>query len=109
LIVINKADAAAELSLVRLRHLLPGAVVVSARTGEGVAELVEAIAERLPRPEVTVDALVPYTRGELVARVHDDGEVLTEEHLPEGTRLSARVRPELASALEAYAVNGSPA
>ncbi|MGI6869445.1 GTPase HflX [Amycolatopsis sp. 3B14] len=109
LIVINKADAADELSLVRLRHLLPGAIVVSAKTGEGVPELVEALAERLPRPDVVVDALVPYTRGELVARVHSEGEVLTEEHLAEGTRLSARVRPDVASALEAYAVNGSPA
>ncbi|WP_431874431.1 GTPase HflX [Amycolatopsis sacchari] len=109
LIVINKADAADELSLVRLRHLLPDAVVVSARTGSGVSELVGAIAERLPRPEVTVEALVPYTRGELVARVHTDGEVLAEEHLPEGTRLCARVRPDLASALETYVVNGSPA
>ncbi|GHF06028.1 GTPase HflX [Amycolatopsis deserti] len=109
LIVINKADAADELALVRLRHLLPGAIVVSAKTGEGVAELVEALADRLPRPDVVVDALVPYTRGELVARVHAEGEVLTEEHLAEGTRLSARVRPDVASALEAYAVNGSPA
>lgn len=109
LIVINKADAADELSLVRLRHSLPDAVVISARTGEGVTALVETIAERLPRPEVTVEALVPYTRGELVARVHADGEILAEEHLPEGTRLCARVRPDLASALETYVVNGSPA
>ncbi|WP_116101637.1 GTPase HflX [Amycolatopsis thermalba] len=109
LIVINKADAADELALVRLRHLLPGAIVVSAKTGEGVAELVETLAGVLPRPDVVVDALVPYTRGELVARVHSEGEVLTEEHLPEGTRLSARVRPDVASALEDYAVHGSPA
>ncbi|MDQ0380016.1 GTPase HflX [Amycolatopsis thermophila] len=109
LVVINKADAADELSLVRLRHLLPGAIVVSAKTGEGIAELVQALAERLPRPDVVVEALVPYTRGELVSRVHAEGEVLGEEHLPEGTRLSARVRPDVASALEAYVVNGSPA
>ncbi|HJQ48650.1 MAG TPA: GTPase HflX [Amycolatopsis sp.] len=107
LIVINKSDAADELSLVRLRHLLPDAVVVSARTGAGVTALVETLSERLPRPELTVEALVPYTRGELVARVHADGEVLAEEHLAEGTRLHARVRPDLASALEAYAVDGS--
>ncbi|GAA1965473.1 GTPase HflX [Amycolatopsis minnesotensis] len=107
LIVINKADAADELSLARLRHVLPGAVVVSARTEEGIGELVDIIAERLPRPEVVVDALVPYARGELVARVHADGEVLTEEHLEEGTHLKARVRPDLAAALETYLANGS--
>jgi GTP-binding protein HflX len=107
LVVINKADAADQLSLVRMRHLLPDAVVVSAQTGEGVGELVEAVSGRLPRPEVTMEALVPYTRGELVSRVHAEGEVLGEEHLPEGTRLCARVRPDLAAALEAYVVHGS--
>ncbi|GLY66301.1 GTPase HflX [Amycolatopsis taiwanensis] len=108
LIVINKADAADELSLVRLRHLLPDAVVVSARTGEGIGALAEAVADGLPRPEVTIEAVVPYTRGELVARVHSEGEVLAEEHLPEGTRLCARVRPDLASSLEAYTTTSLP-
>ncbi|PRX46442.1 GTP-binding protein HflX [Prauserella shujinwangii] len=109
LIVINKADAADEVALARLRHLLPGAFVVSARTGAGVGALVREIADRLPRPEVVVDALVPYTRGELVARAHADGEVLGEEHTPEGTRLQARVHPELAAALRGYATNGTSA
>ncbi|TKG66752.1 GTPase HflX [Prauserella endophytica] len=107
LIVINKADAADEVSLARLRNLLPDAVVVSARSGQGVAKLVEEIAQRLPRPEVAVDVLVPYARGELVARAHADGEVLSEEHTPEGTRLQARVRPDLAAALQRYVTNGS--
>ncbi|WP_116042068.1 GTPase HflX [Amycolatopsis palatopharyngis] len=107
LLVINKADIADELSLARLRNLLPGAVVVSAGTGTGVEELIAAIAERLPRPQVVVDAMVPYTRGELVARTHADGEVVSEEHVAEGTRLRARVHPDLAAALEQYATNGS--
>ena len=109
LLVINKADAADHLALARLRHVLAGSVAVSARTGAGIAELAAEIAERLPRPEVVVDALVPYTRGELVARVHADGEVLTEEHVEEGTRLRARVYPDLAAALQDYVAHGSPA
>ena len=60
------------------------------------------IADRLPRPEVVVEALVPYTRGELVARAHADGEVLEEEHIENGTRLLVRVRPDLAAALRQY-------
>ncbi|AXB43985.1 GTPase HflX [Amycolatopsis albispora] len=109
LLVINKADAADEVTLARLRHLLPGALVVSAQTGEGIEALVAEIAQRVPRPDVVVDAVVPYTRGELVARAHADGEVLTEEHTEEGTHLRARVHPDLAAALETFAVNGSPA
>jgi GTP-binding protein HflX len=109
LLVINKADLADELTLARLRHLLPGAIVVSARTGIGIPALVEAIAERLPRPAVLIDALVPYSRGELVAKAHAEGEVLHEDHRADGTRLSARVHPDLAAALHEFAANGASA
>jgi GTP-binding protein HflX len=108
LLVVNKVDAADELALVRLRHLLGDAVFVSARTGAGIAELAERVAERLPRPDSVVEILVPYARGEVVSRVHVEGEVLTEEHTAEGTWLRARVRPNLAGALERFATNGSP-
>jgi len=47
---------------------------------------------------------VPYDRGDLVSRVHADGEVLAEEHTGEGTRLRAKVLPTLAGDLAAYAV-----
>jgi GTP-binding protein HflX len=56
-----------------------------------------------------VEALVPYARGEVVARVHRDGEVLSEKHTESGTLLSARVRPDLAGLLEEFATNGTPA
>ena len=87
-----------------LRQALPGAVWVSARTGAGLDQLRRLVAERLPRPDVDVDVLVPYERGDLVARVHRDGEVLSEEHLAGGTRLIARVDGALAAALEKFAV-----
>ncbi|WP_253776276.1 GTPase HflX [Goodfellowiella coeruleoviolacea] len=128
LLVVNKIDlAGADLALVtddadgdapararshallRLRNLFPNAVLVSARTGEGVAALRERIAEELPRPNVVIEALVPYDRGELVARVHREGEVLAEEHTAEGTQLSARVHADLAGALAGFATNGSRA
>jgi GTP-binding protein HflX len=46
---------------------------------------------------------VPYDRGDLVARVHRDGEVITEEHEASGTRLTARVDAGLAAALTDFA------
>ncbi|GAA4614217.1 GTPase HflX [Saccharopolyspora hordei] len=102
LLVVNKVDSVDETRIAELRRLLPEALFVSAHSGTGVAELRQAIADRLPRPDVFVDVLVPYTRGELVARVHSEGEVVDEEHTPEGTRLRAKVRPDLASALEPF-------
>jgi GTP-binding protein HflX len=107
LLVVNKTDAASDLQLARLRHLLPEAVFVSARRGDGIDRLRERIAELLPRPERTVELLLPYAQGSLAARVHAEGEVLAEEHTAEGTRLHARVSPELATALLPYAVAGS--
>jgi GTP-binding protein HflX len=108
LLVVNKTDAAGDLQLARLRHLLPEAAFVSARTGEGIDKLRARIAELLPRPEVDVELLLPYAQGSLVARVHSEGEVLAEEHTPHGTRLHARVGADLATAVLPYALVGAP-
>jgi GTPase len=101
-IVVNKVDAMDEEAILTLRQALPGAVWVSARTGAGMDGLRELIANRLPHPDVDVDVLVPYDRGDLVARVHRDGEVLAETHEAGGTRLTARVDGALAAALEEF-------
>ena len=97
LVVINKADIADPLQIATLRRREPDALVVSAHSGEGIEELLQRLDARLPRPEIEVDVIVPYDRGDLVAAAHADGEVLSEEHLPEGTRLRARVRADLAA------------
>ena len=88
----------------RLRGLEPHSIVVSARTGEGIDELRALIADELPQPDVEVEVLVPYDRGDLVSRIHETGEVLASEHVADGTRLTARVTPDLAGDLMAYAV-----
>ncbi|MDO5662868.1 MAG: GTPase HflX [Brachybacterium sp.] len=97
LVVLNKADLATPETIARVRSQVADCIVVSARSGEGIEVLREGIAERLPRPAVEIDAVVPYTRGDLVSRVHSTGEVLEEEHLAEGTRLHARVDEALAA------------
>jgi GTPase len=103
-IVVNKVDAMSEDDVLALRRALSGAVWVSARTGVGIDGLRELIAARLPHPDVDVEVLVPYDRGDLVARVHRDGEVLGERHEESGTRLSARVDGALAATLEEFVV-----
>ncbi len=103
IIVVNKIDAADEMTLTRLRHALPGAVFVSARTGAGIDALRERIAQALPDPAVAVTVLMPFSEGALVSRVHAEGTVLDETHTPDGTRLRARVYPDLAGALAPFA------
>ena len=103
LIVINKADIAEADTIARLLRREPHAVVISARTGEGMGALADAIEADLPGAWVDVDVLVAYSRGDLISRAHREGEVIAEEHGPEGTRLKARVPASLAGQLQAAA------
>jgi len=102
-LVINKIDAAAADVLLALRGRVPEAMLVSARTGEGIAELLVRIEERLPRPGVEVRALVPYARGDLIDRIHSAGEFISSEHTEAGTLVVARVNADLAGELARYA------
>ncbi|GAA1035313.1 GTPase HflX [Virgisporangium ochraceum] len=106
LLVVNKADAADEETLLRLKRLWPEAVFVSARTGLGVDVLRAAVEQRLPWSAIEVRACVPYSRGEVLARVHSRGEVLSTAHRGEGTFVHARVDEALAAELAPYVVDG---
>jgi GTP-binding protein HflX len=103
LVVVNKIDEAAPVALHGLRAREPRSLSVSAKTGAGLAALRDAIEAALPRLDVQVNVVVPYSRGDLVARAHAEGEVLAAEHIAEGTLLQARVPPALAAQLEAVA------
>jgi len=79
-------------------------VVVSAKTGEGVAEALAAVEAELPRPDVEFKALLPYERGDLINRLHQQGEIASMEHTAEGTLIAGRANEALAGELAAYAV-----
>ncbi|WP_062076452.1 GTPase HflX [Demequina globuliformis] len=103
-IVLNKADIAEPETLMRLRARRDMTIEVSALTGAGIDELLALIARELPRPEVRIDLVVPYTRGDLVNEAHKHGEVLTETHEGAGTHLVALVDEALAARLREAAV-----
>src|SRR6478735_1554564 len=104
LIIINKADLADPMVLARLRQREPHSVVVSAKTGEGIAEALKLVEGELPRPGVEFRALVPYERGDLINRLHQQGEIDSQEHTGDGTIVVGRANEDLAGELEAYAV-----
>ncbi|MGZ6744128.1 MAG: GTPase HflX, partial [Nocardioides sp.] len=107
LVVINKADAADPMVLARLRQREPHSLVVSAKTGEGIAEALAVIEGELPRPGVEFEALLPYERGDLVNRLHQQGEIDSMEHTGEGTLVRGRANQDLAGELAQYAVTPS--
>jgi GTP-binding protein HflX len=106
LVVINKADAADSIELEGLQLSERQSVIVSAATGEGIDKLMAEIERLLPRSQREVSVVIPYDRGDLVARAHDEGEVLTVHHGGEGTELTARVPLGLAAALDKFAASG---
>ena len=76
---------------------------VSAHTGEGLDRLRTRLGELVEPRETTVDVTIPYGRGDLVARLHNDGRVDATEHTEQGTRVKARVPAALAASLRPYA------
>ncbi len=106
LVVINKADIADPMTIARLRQREPHSVTCSAKTGEGISDVLAAIEADLPRPAVEIRALLPYSRGDLVSRLHDKAEVVSIEHTGDGTLIHARVSEQLAGELEMYLLTG---
>jgi GTP-binding protein HflX len=99
IVVINKADQADPIEVEGLRLAERGALVVSARTGEGIDDLLGELDRLLPRHDTEVVVTVPYDRGDLVSRAHREGEVLAVRHGTDGTEITARVPPSLAAEL----------
>lgn len=104
IVAFNKSDLVDEDRRLELRGLEPTAVFVSARTGAGIDELIERISAELPAPELEVELLVPYDRGEVISRLHVSGRVLSSEYEEEGTRVRALVHPRRIAELEAFRV-----
>ncbi|WP_168699266.1 GTPase HflX [Gordonia paraffinivorans] len=100
LLVINKIDAIDGNRLTELRGAVGAdAVFVSARTGEGLPELFDRVREFVGRSDVELTICVPFSRGDLVSRVHSEGEVLDSEHTETGTTMTVRVPASLAGEL----------
>ena len=100
LIVFNKADLIDLDTEVRLRGLVPGCLLASAKTGKGLEYLESAIASRLPKPDVRFEGVIPYHRGDLVSRVHLAGKIQQTEYVETGTKIVALVSADLADELE---------
>ncbi len=104
IVAFNKSDLISEEDRIVLRGLEPRSVFVSARTGEGIEELLAMVEAELPSPSIEVDVLLPYGRGDLVTLLHDHNTVLSTDYEEGGTRVRALVNPEYESTLTEFAV-----
>jgi GTP-binding protein HflX len=103
LLVFNKTDLVDDPGALLQAH--PGAIAVSARTGDGVEELLRVTGERLRALTQVVELRIPYDRGDVVASVHRAGEVLVESADEGGMRLRARLDDASATRLHQFVVD----
>jgi GTP-binding protein HflX len=90
LVALNKCDEADPEDVSDVLAV-SGGIAVSARTGEGVEKLLATIGDRLRALATVIELEVPYERGDVLAALHRDGEVLVEVHAATGTRVRARL------------------
>ena len=102
ILVFNKIDIAEPAVVRRLLTVYEESVATSALTGENIGDVTAAIVEGLDAVTVTADLLIPYDRGDLVASLHETGEVLDEHHGEEGTEITARLPAAVAERLVSY-------
>jgi GTPase len=105
LIVFNKIDVAKDAD--RLVESHPGSVAVSAKTGEGVDLLLLTIGDRLRALSTIVELVIPYGRGDVLAELHREGEVVSESHGDDGVLIRARLDPAAAGRLAEFAASPS--
>ncbi|MEY4174622.1 MAG: hypothetical protein RI900_1787 [Actinomycetota bacterium] len=90
LLVFNKSDLRPDVAAELVdRHA--GSVAVSARTGEGLERFLQVLSDRLRSITAVVELLVPYERGDVLASIHREGEVVSTFHEDGGVRVRARL------------------
>lgn len=92
LLAFNKADAAPRAAELTAAH--PGSIACAALTGEGVEQLLVAMGEALRAHDRTVELLVPYERGDVIAALHRLGEVVDQRDAGEVLEVRARLDEE---------------
>jgi len=100
IIAINKADVADQEVLMDILRKEPNSYAISVKTGFGIDALIHAIEKTLPRPKIEVEIVIPYSRGDLISAIHENGEILSEEYVEEGTAIHARVDAGLARQIQ---------
>jgi GTPase len=90
LLVFNKADLDPT-AVAETVNWHPGSVGISARAGTGIDMFLQTLSDRLRSLSTVVELLVPYERGDVLASVHREGEVVSTTHEETGVRVRARL------------------
>ena len=97
--VLNKCDLVPYIDDITAEE---NTVKISARTGEGIPAMLEAIAKALPQSARKIKLLIPYYEGGLLSEIRQEGKIFSEEYTPEGTLVDALVDVRLYTKAERY-------
>ncbi len=107
LLVFNKADLAADAAKQLMTDHV-GSVEISAVTGEGIELFLRTLADRLRAVSKIVELLIPYERGDMLAAVHREGEVVSTAEEVVGMRVRARLSEASTGRLSEFVVKSNP-
>ncbi len=96
--VMNKCD------LVPPGELAYRCLCISARSGEGVPALLEAVTQALPPDRRKVKLLLPFSKGALAEECRRDGQVEQEEYVPDGLSMTVTLGVRLLAETAEYVV-----
>ncbi|MGI6105029.1 MAG: GTPase HflX [Raoultibacter sp.] len=92
--IFNKTDLLNDEEKQSLSSRNKNAILVSAKTGEGIEDLIAAIARIAAAQEELIKVLIPFTRGDVVNAAHEKCHIISEEHLENGTLITMRVNQQ---------------
>ncbi len=101
--VFNKSDVAPPLSP-RPEGNYTDFISVSAKSGEGMEELVELLHDALPGKKKEIEVLIPYSDSKTAATLHDGEVILEESYEAEGTKIRILADEALYARLRNYIV-----
>lgn len=100
--VFNKIDALAEEDRNALRARFPHALFISARTGEGIDELIDRLVRLVAAQDTHLTVKIPFERGDIVSLAHQRCFISRESYEPDGTLIQMRVPAAYAPAFKPY-------
>lgn len=103
LLVFNKSDRGDGAARLADRH--EGSLAASAATGDNLELLMATIGDRVRSMTELAHLVVPWDRGDVLAAVHREGQVLSEAAEEHGMRVTARLEPASLGALRDYVVD----
>jgi GTP-binding protein HflX len=105
--VLNKIDLLDDEDAEMLRYeaaFAENTVAVSALHGEGMEDFVEAVEDALNSMLINIELIIPYSNGQDLSVIHEQGVVETIDYRAEGTYVLGRIPPAIANRLQKYSL-----